>query len=101
GGTFNTTTEVQIGQTALGTAIYNLHGGAINSSGWFVIGRSGGFGTINMDGGTLTHTSGGQPAFIVGSGAGNNSVASVGVLNQSAGTINCTSEYWVAENTQV
>jgi len=101
GGTFNTTTEVQVGQTALGTAIYNLHGGAINSSGWFVIGRSGGYGTFNMDGGTLTHTSGGQPAFIVGSGAGNNSVASVGVLNQSAGTINCTSEYWVAENTQV
>ncbi len=99
GGTLNVSPEVQIGQVAGGTGVYNLHGGALNSTGWFVIGRAGGDGTFNMDGGVLTHTSGGQPAFIVGSGAGNNSAASVGVLNQSAGTINCTSEYWVAENT--
>ncbi len=52
-----------------------------------------------MDGGILNHTSGGQPAFIVGSGAGDNGAASVGFLDQSAGTINCSSEYWVAENT--
>lgn len=98
-GTVNCSPDIQIGQTALGTGIWNLHGGALNNSGWFVIGRAGGNGTMNIDGGVLTHTSGGQPAFIVGSGAGNNSLASVGVLNQSAGTINCTSEYWVGENT--
>ncbi|HLP75361.1 MAG TPA: autotransporter-associated beta strand repeat-containing protein, partial [Candidatus Paceibacterota bacterium] len=99
GGTFNIAPEIQIGQVAGGTGVYNLHGGALNSTGWFVIGRAGGDGTFNMDGGVLTHTSGGQPAFIVGSGAGNDSVTSVGVLNHSAGTINCSSEYWVAENT--
>ena len=101
GGTFTIAPEVQIGQTATSTGIYNLHGGALTSTGWFVIGRSGGNGTFNMDGGVLTHTSGGQPAFIVGSGAGNNSVTSVGVMNHSGGTINCTSEYWVAENSLV
>ena len=99
-GTCNFNTDVQVANTALATAVYNFHGGAINSTNeWFVIGRSGGNGTFNMDGGTLTHVSGGQPAFIVGSGAGNNSLFSVGVLNQSAGTINCSSEYWIAENT--
>ncbi|HWH68095.1 MAG TPA: autotransporter-associated beta strand repeat-containing protein, partial [Candidatus Sulfotelmatobacter sp.] len=91
--------EVQIGQWAQGTAVWNLHGGSVDSTGWFVIGREGATGTLNMDGGTLTHTSGGQPAFIVGSGAGNNTVASVGLLNQSGGTLNCNSEYWVGENT--
>lgn len=99
GGTFNCSDEIRIGQVALGTGIYNLHGGTIDSTGWFVIGRSGGNGTMNMDGGTLTHTSGGQPAFIIGSGAGDNTLASVGVLNQSGGTLNCNSEYWIAENT--
>ena len=99
GGTFTFSDEIQIGQVALGTGFYNLHGGVVNSTGWFVIGRAGGSGTMIMDGGILNHTSDGQPAFIVGSGAGNNGLASVGILNHSAGTINCTSEYWVGENT--
>lgn len=99
GGTVTIAPEVQIGQWAESTGIWNLHGGEVSSTGWFVIGRDGGNGTFNMDGGTFTHTSGGQPAFIVGSGAGNNSRTSVGVLNHSGGTINCTSEYWVGENT--
>jgi len=99
GGTFTFPDEIQIGQEAQGTGIYNLSGGVVNSTGWFVIGRAGGTGTMNMTGGTLTHTSGGQPAFIVGSGAGNDSLASVGVLNHSGGTLNSLSEYWVAENT--
>lgn len=99
GGTFTFPDEIQIGQEPQGTGIYNLSGGVVDSTGWFVIGRAGGTGIMNMTGGTLTHTSGGQPAFIVGSGAGNDSLASVGVLNHSGGTLNSLSEYWVAENT--
>jgi autotransporter-associated beta strand protein len=99
GGTFALSDEIQIGQVAQGEGFYNLHGGTMNSTSWFVIGRAGGSGTMIMDGGILNHTSGGQPAFIVGSGAGDNGATSVGFLDQSAGTLNCNSEYWVAENT--
>ncbi len=99
GGT-NNVPQLWVAQGRNAHATYNLHGGEINSTDWNVIGRSGGYGTMNMDGGTLTHTSGGQPAFIIGSAAGDNGLAgTVGVLNQSAGTINCNSEYWVGENT--
>jgi len=99
GGTFTVSDEVQVGQVAQGTGVYNLSGGVLNSTGWFVVGRAGGFGTMNITGGVFTHTSGGTPAFIVGSGAGNDSLSSVGILNHSSGTFNCNSEYWVAENT--
>lgn len=99
GGTFTTPDEVQVGQAAFGNGVYNLSGGVLNSTGWFVVGRSGATGTMTMTGGTFNHTSGGTPAFIIGSGAGNDSLASVGVFNQSAGTFNCNSEYWAGENT--
>lgn len=99
GGT-NTVGQLWVAQGKNAHAVYNLHGGAVNSTDWEVIGRSGGYGIMNIDGGVLTHTSGGQPAFIIGSGAGDNSVSnSVGILNQSGGTINCNSEYWLGENT--
>ena len=99
GGT-NAVPQLWVAQGPNAHATYNLHGGEINSTDWNVIGRSGGYGIMNMDGGTFTHTSGGQPAFIIGSGSGDNNVAgTVGILNQSAGTINCNSEYWLGENT--
>jgi fibronectin-binding autotransporter adhesin len=99
GGT-NTITQLWVAQGRNAHATYNLRGGEINSTDWNVIGRAGGYGTMNIEGGTFTHTSGGQPAFIIGSGAGDNSgLGSIGVLNQTAGTINCNSEYWLGENT--
>ena len=99
GGT-NTILQLWVAQGRNAHATYNLHGGEINSTDWNVIGRAGGYGIMNIDGGTFTHTSGGQPAFIIGSGAGDNSgLGSIGVLNQTAGTINCNSEYWLGENT--
>ena len=91
-GTVNSTSEIWIGQASLGTGFYNLHGGTINSSNWFVIGRAGATGTMNMDGGTITEFTGGTPAFIVSDG-------SVGTLNFSGGTINCAnSEFWMGNN---
>ena len=89
-GTVNSTSEVWIGQTAQGVGIYNLSGGSINSSNWFVVGRAGSQGTMNMTGGSILHvTGGGTPAFIVADGA-------AGTLNHSAGTITTTAgEYWV------
>jgi fibronectin-binding autotransporter adhesin len=90
GGTVNSTSEIWIGQVALGTGIYNLHaGGTINSSNWFVIARSGSEGTMNMDGGSVLQASGGTPAFIVADGG-------TGTLNHSGGTISTTAaEFWL------
>jgi autotransporter-associated beta strand protein len=90
GGTVNSSSEIWIGQVALGTGFYNLHaGGAINSSNWFVIARSGSDGTMNMDGGNVLQVSGGTPAFIVADGG-------TGTLNHSGGTISTTAgEFWI------
>lgn len=93
GGTVNSSSEIWIGQVPLSDGTYNLHaGGSINSSNWFVLGRSGGQGTMNMDGGSVVEVSGGTPAFIVGDGG-------TGTLNQSAGSINTTAgEFWIGNN---
>ncbi|MDB6123102.1 MAG: Autotransporter-associated beta strand repeat protein [Pedosphaera sp.] len=90
GGTVNSSSEIWIGQVALGTGIYNLHaGGTINSTNWFVIGRSGSDGTMNMDGGSMLQVSGGTPAFIVADGG-------TGTLNHSGGAIATTAgEFWI------
>jgi fibronectin-binding autotransporter adhesin len=90
GGTVNSSSEIWIGQVYPGQGFYNLHaGGTINSTNWFVIGRSGGEGTMNMDGGSVLQVSGGQPAFIVADGA-------TGTLNHSGGSITTTAgEFWI------
>lgn len=90
GGVVNSTSEIWIGQVALGYGFYNLHAGAsINSSNWFVVGRAGSIGTMNMDGGSVLQVSGGTPAFIVADGA-------TGTLNQSGGNITTIGgEYWI------
>lgn len=90
GGTVNSSSEIWIGQVAPGVGFYNLHaGGTINSTNWFVIGRSGGEGTMNMDGGSMLQVSGGQPAFIVADGG-------TATLNHSGGTITTTAgEFWI------
>jgi autotransporter-associated beta strand protein len=91
-GVVNSAAEIWIGQAALGSGFYNLSGGSINCSNWFVVGRGGSVGTMNMTGGTVSVFSGGQPAFIVSDG-------STGTLNFSGGTINCTSaEFWIGNN---
>jgi autotransporter-associated beta strand protein len=99
GGTIN----VQSGQvwfpeasSALGavSGTYNLSGTAVMNVGdWFAIGRNGGSGTLNMTGGTINKTGGGQPALIIADGG-----SAVGQVTQSAGTINSSSELWIGQN---
>ena len=73
---------------------YNLSGTAVMNVGdWVAIGRNGGSGTLNMTGGTINKTGGGQPAFIIADGGG-----AVGQVTQSAGTINCSAEFWIGQN---
>lgn len=79
-------------ENAPSTGTYTLHGGTNNCSNWFVVGRGGATGIMNMDGGVVNRLTGGQPAFVVGSQDGGNST---GTLNFSGGTINCASEFWI------
>jgi fibronectin-binding autotransporter adhesin len=84
-GTVNCNTQTWIGQGAGGqNGVFNMSGGFFGCTNWFVLGRSGGKGTMIMTGGTLN--AGGSGGFFdVGTGfqgAGN------GTLTQSGGTIN-------------
>lgn len=73
---------------------YNLSGTAVmNVGSWFAIGRNGSSGTLNMTGGIINKTGGGQPAIIIADGGG-----AVGQVTHSAGTINSSSELWIGQN---
>lgn len=73
---------------------YNMSGTAVMNVGdWFAIGRNGASGTLNMTGGTINKSGGGQPALIIADGGG-----AVGQVTHSAGTINCSSELWIGQN---
>ena len=95
GGTINSSSEIWIGQYTGGVGTYDLHaGGVINSTNWFVVARAGSIGTLNMDGGSITHVSGGQPAMIIGDRAGRD--GGYGTLNFSGGSITTIgAEFWL------
>ncbi len=102
GGTITSSSEIWIGQYGngvnIGTGVYDLHSNAtINANNWFAIGRSGGFGTLNMDGGVLNKNNNGN--FLVGTGFSTPSGGSgVAVVNQSGGTINCQAQLLIPES---
>ena len=84
------------GSSGLGTVsgTYNLSGTAVmNVNSWFAVGRNGASGTLNMTGGAINKTGGGQPAIIIADGGG-----AVGQVTQSAGTITSSSELWIGQN---
>ncbi|MEO5914066.1 MAG: hypothetical protein ABIS50_07525 [Luteolibacter sp.] len=85
GGILNNNGELQIGNGTGGVGTVTLSGGAINTASWVSIGRTGGNGTVNVNGGTLTKTGTGT-AFIIGD-------ASTGTLNQTSGTFNAEGEF--------
>jgi autotransporter-associated beta strand protein len=96
GSTLSSDGELWVGQTANGVGSYTLNSGTIALRNWLAIGRAGSHGTFNMTGGTFIKSGNGN--FIIGTGAGNNALTSVGTFNHSAGTIHCTNEYWIGEN---
>jgi autotransporter-associated beta strand protein len=91
-GVVNTAGQILIGQVALGTGIYNLAGGTINSTNELAIGHSGGNGTMNMTGGVINEVNNDTQPFAVAD-------AATGVLNQSGGAINTVgAEFWIANS---
>ncbi len=84
--------EFQVGNNGGGNGIYNLSGsGVLNVSNWFAVGRNGATGVVNMSGGTVNKTGGGN--IIVGSLGGN------GTWNMNAGLITNTTGLILGENT--
>src|SRR5690606_12522714 len=71
--------------------------GTNNYGNWTAFGRSGGHGVLNMTGGVINKTGGGN--FLVGTGhqAPAGSTPS-GIVNQSGGTINTSGEFMIPEN---
>ena len=86
GGTFTSAGEIWIGGNG-GTGLagtYNLHSpGIINANNWFVIGRSGSSGALNIDGGSIVKNATGN--FTWGTGAAGNAT-----INQTGGNITNT-----------
>lgn len=85
--------ELLIPENAPSSGTYNMSGTAtlvVNS--WIAVGRGGAPGVLNISGGSITKTGGGN--IVIGAGGG-----SVGDVNQSGGVItNTTSQMWIAEN---
>jgi autotransporter-associated beta strand protein len=85
--------ELLIPENAPSTGTYNISGAAslvVNS--WIAVGRGGAAGVLNLSGGSITKTGGGN--IVIGAGGG-----SVGTLTQTGGTLtNATSQVWVGEN---
>jgi hypothetical protein len=72
--------ELWIGQEVGSNGFMNIDAGSVQANNWFVIGRSGGTGTLTLSGGTVTKGGGGN--VILGSLGGK------GRVNQSGGTFN-------------
>ena len=100
GGTFTNESEVWIGfgvngdNTDAGT--FNLTGGTFNVRRWFVMGRTGGEGTLNVSGAnTLLAKSSEDGHMILGDVAGGNNPK--GTVNQNGGTVQIGSECWIGQ----
>ncbi len=84
----NVTGEFWMGQGANSVGTTTLNAGAVNIGSWVAVGRGGGNGTLNINGGTFTKSGGGN--FIVGDG-------STGLLQQTNGTLLIAGEVWVGQ----
>ncbi len=81
--------DVWIGNGGGNSGIVSVEtGGKLTSNNWFVVGRGGGTGTLNMSGGEISNGGG---SFIVSAGG-------TGTLTQTGGSITSTSRVWISEN---
>lgn len=96
GGSINVSSgETWIGNGAtVGThGTLNLTGGTLTTNSWFSIGRAGGTGVFNLNGGTVVKQGGNH--VIVG---GRDGGASNGTVNHTSGTFTINNELWIGQN---
>ena len=59
-GVLNVAGEMYVGEGANGIGYFNMSGGTVNLNNWFVVGREGAVGTVDISGGTFNKTGGGN-----------------------------------------
>lgn len=94
-GTNDTRGEVHIGNGNDGhgnraNGTYNMTGGALNAHNWLSIGRSGGNGVFNLNGGSVLKTNDVGGNFLIGDG-------SLGVLNQTNGSVDSYNDITIGQ----
>jgi len=92
-GSANVGGEFWIGQSGTGNGTLNLSGtAAVTNNSWLAVGREGAQGVLNISGGTMVKTGGGNVTITHGSGAS-------GTVNQTGGSFTCASgETWIGED---
>jgi fibronectin-binding autotransporter adhesin len=85
------------GPAGSGLGIYNISGGTNSVNSYFAIGRSGGYGTLNMTGGVINENNSGV-FFDIGTGFQSQGTGAIGILNQSGGTIHCQAQFLIPED---
>ena len=93
GGTLNVAGEMYAGEghtaNAHGTGSFTMSGGTVNLNNWFVVGREGGVGTVDISGGTFNHTGGNTS---IGDSAGGTDTMTLSGTGQYIST---AGEFWV------
>ena len=100
GTSLNNQGQLWIGNNATGVGTVNMTGGTWTQHNWLSPGRANGNGTLNITGGTLTmdNASDANSHFDIAGGGGAN-LTSVGVVNQSAGSVTINNNaMWLGEN---
>jgi autotransporter-associated beta strand protein len=86
--------ELWLGQDINTQGVYNLSGedSVLNVGNWLAVGRQGGVGTLNIEGGRITKTGAGN--LVLGTGG-----TGVGTVNQSGGVVDVLSgQTWLGED---
>ena len=89
--------EMYVGEghtaTAHATGSFTMSGGTVNLNNWFVIGREGGVGTVDISGGTFNHTGGFTS---IGDSPGGTDMMT---LRGTAQYLSTAGEFWVGNGT--
>ncbi len=95
GGTITCNNEYWVGQGSL-TSTQTMSLGTLNVNNWIAVGRQGGTGIFNLNGGTVNKTSLNGDVTV---GAGTNGAADgVGTFNMTGGILNCATDLQICED---
>lgn len=85
GGQLNASGELWVGQGGNTNGLMDLSGGTVSANSWFVVGRGGGYGVLNVSGTGTARMTAGNRHIVVGTNAG-----TTGILNMTGGSVEAT-----------
>ena len=80
----NESGQFWIGNASLMNNVYTLNGGSFTNNDWVAIGRNGGVGTLNINGGSFTKNAGSNGFFDI---SGDGGTGTAGTVNLNGGTL--------------